>query len=175
MSKRLSFPRLFISSILISFFSLLMVFPAGAETLKFRVFNYYTKMEVIPVGFANAPANAVMEKRGLANFEDGEVAIFLGRGAFKVTPQGGAGSGFTQLTFNDGATLVYDWEIKAVKSEETQLNIAKGTGKIIQGTGRFAGIQGEIAINGQGVTPFNDETKGDAYFDVTAKYSLPSK
>jgi len=170
-----SFMRLFISIMLVALLSLLNVSSTGAETLNFRVFNYYTKMEVIPIGFVKAPANAVMEKRGLANFEDGEVAIFLGRGAFKVTPKGGAGSGFTLLTFNDGATLVYDWEIKALKSEKTQLNTAKGSGKIIQGTGRFAGIQGEVTINGQQITPLNDETKGDAYFDVTVIYSFPSK
>jgi hypothetical protein len=172
---RLSLMRLFISFMLIPLFSLLTLSSAGAETLNFRVFNYFTKMEMIPIGFVKAPANAIMEKRGLANFEDGEVAIFLGRGAFKVTPKGSVGSGFTQLTFNDGATLVYDWEIKSVRSEETQLNISKGSGKIIKGTGRFTGIQGEITINGQGLTPLDDKTKGDAYFDVKAIYSFPSK
>jgi hypothetical protein len=170
-----SFMRVFISTMLVALFSLFTLSSAGAETLNFRVFNYSTKMEVIPIGFVKAPAIGVMEKRGLANFENGEVAIFLARGAIKATPQSTLVSGFTQLTFNDGATLVYDWEINVVKSEETQLNISKGSGKIIEGTGRFAGIQGEITINGQGITPLNDETKGDAYFDVTANYSLPSK
>ena len=175
MFMRLPLIRLFITFVLITLFSLLTLSSVSAETLNFRIFNYYTKMEVIPIGFVKAPANAVMEKRGLANFEDGEVAIFLARGAIKITPKGGIATGFTQLTFNDGATLVYDWEINAVKSEKTQLNIAKGSGKIIQGTGRFAGIQGEITISGQGITPLNDETKGDAYFDVTANYNIPSK
>jgi len=172
---RLSLMQLFNTSILISFFSLLAISSAGAETLNFRVFSYYTKVEVMPIGFVKAPASIIYEKRGLADIENGGIALFLARGSVKATPEVRTIDGYTLLTFEDGSTIIYDLDMKGAKSESTQQNYYTGTGKIIQGTGRFVGIQGEITINGQGLTEYNDETKGDAYFDVTANYSIPSK
>ena len=172
MFKRLSFMRLLLSSMLIS---LLTLSSAGAETLNFRIFNYYTKMEAMPIGFVKAPANIVFEKRGLADFENGDIATLLARGAAKATPVARTAEGYTLLTFDDGATIVYDWVMKWSKSKTVQGDFYIGTGKLIKGTGRYEGIQGEMKITGKGVTHFNKETKGDAYFDVTVEYTISSK
>ena len=74
-------------------------------------------MEAMPIGFVKAPVNVIFEKRGLADFENGDVAIFLARGAVKATPDFRTADGYTQLTFGDGATIIYDWVIKTSKSE----------------------------------------------------------
>lgn len=167
--------RLFISLFFITTFPLVSLSIAKAETTNFRVFAYMTKREVMPIGFAKAPANIIIERRGLAQLENGEVAIFLARGALKGTPKGGTGEGYSLLTYNDGSTTVIKWDIKFSKAEPKQFSSYTGSGKYIKGTGRFEGIQGEVVITGQEVTPFNEETRNDAYFDITATYSLPSK
>jgi len=41
-----------------------------------------TKKEGIPIDFLKASANIVIERRGLANFENSEVATFGARGYF---------------------------------------------------------------------------------------------
>ena len=126
----------------------------------------------MPIGFFKAPANIIYEKRGLAAFENGEIAVFLARGSVKATPQVRTIDGYTLLTFSDSSTIIYDLDIKGSMSESTQKNIYTGTGKLIKGTGLYKGIQGDVKIMGKGVTTFNEETKGDAYFDVIFIYSF---
>ena len=62
--------------------------PVQAETVKMRIFSHVHKMHVIPIGFAKAPANVIFERGGMANLENGEIAVYLARGAVKATPKG---------------------------------------------------------------------------------------
>ena len=91
-------------AVLLFTFALLIPTITNAETKKNRVYSYVTKFHVIPVGFAKAPANMIMERRGVAEFEDGELATVIVRGSGKMTPKGGQVEGFTSFTFEDGAS-----------------------------------------------------------------------
>ena len=148
-----------------------------AETQKARLYNYVTEMHVMLIGFAKAPANVIVERRGVAEYENGEVATYLMRGAGKVTPKGGTMEGFSQYTFSDKSTNVVKWKSQLAKKEGQQLITVSGKGTYVHGTGRFEGIQGDITFTGKHVTPYDKEKGmlGDLIVDVTSNYTLPSK
>jgi hypothetical protein len=160
-------------------FALVLFLPSitSAETRKFRKYNYLTKMHVIPIEFAKAPANAIMERRGVAVFEDGEVATYLMRGSAKLTPKGGTAEGFSQFTFNDGSTSVVKWQAQLSKKEGEKLRTITAKGKYVSGTGRLKGIQGSVTFTGKYVTPYSKEkgTLGDLVGDGISNYTLPAK
>jgi len=146
-----------------------------AETSKYRIFSHMTKMEVMPFEFVKSPANGIFERRGLVSFENGDVGIYLARGTFKATPKGGTAEGFSQITHSDGSTTVSNFDLSYTKSPDTKLNTYTGTGKVVSGTGRFEGIQGENTVTGQNLTPYDKDNKSESYFDVISNYTLPSK
>lgn len=146
-----------------------------AETSKYRIYSYISKMELMPFGFVKAPANGVFERRGLVSFENGDVGLYLARGTFKATPKGGTAEGFSQITHSDGSTVVQNYNLSYTKSPDTKLNIYTGTGKVVSGTGRFEGIKGENSVNGQALAPYDKDNKAESYFDVISNYTLPSK
>ena len=146
-----------------------------AETSKYRIISHMTKMEIMPFGFMKAPANGVFERRGLVSFENGDVGIYLSRGTFKATPKGGTAEGFSQITHSDGSTIVSSFNLSFTKSPDTKLNTYTGTGKVVSGTGRFEGIQGENTVTGKNLTPYDKDNKSESYFDVISNYTLPSK
>ena len=146
-----------------------------AEISKYRIFSYITKMELIPFGFVKAPANGIFERRGIVSFENGDVGLYLARGTFKATPKGGTAEGFSQITHSDGSTVVQNYNLTYTKSSDTKLNTYTGTGKVVSGTGRFEGIQGENTITGQALAPYDKENQAESYFDVISNYTLPSK
>ena len=132
-------------------------------------------MEIMPFGFMKAPANGIFERRGLVSFENGDVGIYLSRGTFKATPKGGTAEGFSQITHSDGSTVVSSFNLSFTKIPDTKLNTYTGTGKVVNGTGRFEGIQGENTVTGQNLTPYDEDNKSESYFDVISNYTLPSK
>ena len=146
-----------------------------AETSKYRIFSYINKMEVMPVGFVKAPANVIFERRGLVSFENGDVGVYLNRGTLKATPTSGKAKGFAQITHSDGSTTVSEYDVSYTKSPDTKLSTYTGTGKFISGTGRFEGIEGELSVTGQSLTPYDKDSLSDAYFDVISNYTLPAK
>jgi hypothetical protein len=148
---------------------------AGAETLKFRIFTYVTRMESMPIGFVDAPTNVLIERHGYINYEDGDVATFLSRAIGKNSIQKGTRDGYALITYSDDSTSVFEWDLDFWINEITQLKTFSGSGKFIEGTGRFVGINGEVKLTGQEVEPFQGEPAAGAYFDVTATYTLPAK
>jgi hypothetical protein len=148
---------------------------AEAETLKFRIFTYVTRMESMPIGFTDAPTNVLCERHGYINYEDGDVATFLSRAIGKNSIQKGTRDGYALITYSDDSTSVFEWDLDFWVNETTQLKTFSGSGKFIKGTGRFVGIDGEVKLTGQEVEPFSGEPAAGAYFDVTATYTLPAK
>ena len=69
-------------------------FSIQAETRKARLYSYVTKKHVMPIVFAKAQANVIIERRGIAEFENGEMAICIMRGAGVGSPKGGYLEGF---------------------------------------------------------------------------------
>ena len=146
-----------------------------AETSKYRIFSYINKMELMPFGFVKAPANGIFERRGIVSFENSDVGIYISKGTFKATPKGGTAEGFSQITHSDGSTVLSSFDLSYTTTPDTKLNTYTGTGKVVSGTGRYEGIQGENTVTGQNLTPYDKDNKSDAYFDVISNYTLPSK
>ena len=84
-------------------------------------------------------------RKGLAYFENGDVAVYVNWWTGDVTKGHGPNQGYVLYTFEDGSTFV-------AKFESTQspgpkgFALQKGSGKLIKGTGRFEGIQGDVTF-----------------------------
>ena len=163
-------------AVLLFTFALLIPTITNAETKKNRIYAYVTKSHVIPVGFVKAPANMIIERRGVAEFEDGEVATVLIRASGKMIPKGGQLEGFTLYTFEDGASYATKWKVQLVKKEGSLPTIS-GKGTIVNGTGRFKGIKGDSTSTGKFLTPYSKEkgTFGDIIVDHVVNYTMPKK
>ena len=157
------------------FISFSLISVAEAETLKFRVYTYVTRMESMPIGFFEAPTNVLCERHGYISFENGEMAIFLSRAIGRNGVQKGTRDGYALITYSDNSTSVFEWDLDFWADEKTQLKSFTGAGRFVEGTGRYIGIKGEVKLTGQEVEPFPGEPAAGAYFDVTATYSLPAK
>lgn len=148
---------------------------AGEKTVKYKVASPATKMEFIPVPDMKGHVVGVLERRGVAIFENGETAAYHSMITFdSIKGQGASWSGYSELSYADGSTTIAKGHgtapvVKGVK-------LVKGTGEYIKGTGRFEGIKGEVSFNGKIVTPYTkDATKFDLVSDYTATYTLPKK
>ena len=151
---------------------------ANGETMKWRYYSYVTKRVIMPVGFAKAPASGIFERRGVAQFENGELATVLVRGGGKFTPTGGKFEGFVQCTFiKDKSTMVFKLQVGGKRESDKKPMIVSCKGQFVSGTGRYEGIQGDITINGKHLTPYSEEkgTLGDMVVDYSANYTLPAK
>jgi len=154
---------------------LVSVTQAGAETVKYRVTSYITKIDVIPVLDVKGHIVGVYERRGVAVSEDGEVAAYHTRGTFDYIKRNGPFQGYTQLTYKDGSTTMVRYQGTLTLPPGKKLPSLKGKGKYIKGTGRFQGIKGSVSFTGKYITPYSKETKGDISVDHTATYTLPSQ
>ena len=148
---------------------------AGEITSKHKIAAPITKMETVPVPDVNGHVIGVLERRGVAIYENGETAAYHSRLTFDSIKGGEASfSGYCDISFADGSISMTKFQgtVPVVEGK----TIIKGTGEYIKGTGRFEGIKGKVSFTGKYVTPYTkDETKGDAVLDVTSTYTLPKK
>lgn len=148
---------------------------AGEITSKHKIAAPITKMEVVPVPDVKGHVVGVLERRGVAIYENGETAAYHSRLTFDSIKGGEASfSGYCDISFADGSISMTKFQGTAPMVEGKK--IIKGTGKYIKGTGRFEGIKGKVSFTGRYVTPYTkDKTKGDAVLEVTSTYTLPNK
>jgi hypothetical protein len=112
-------------------------------------------------------------RRGVAMFANGEPATLIFRGEAKP-PEGGRQdfSGRMLMRFEDGATFTFDMQ------GVTQFGAAgipptmSASGKLVEGTGRFAGISGAIEFKGRGTDVMADGNLGDIFATGRATYTL---
>jgi len=164
----------------ILFIAALLFMPAtqaGAETVKCRVVTYLAKVGWSPVGDAKGHIVGFYERRGLAFFENGEVATFSNRGSFESIKGKSSYQGYNLYTYEDGSTTIGRVQGTMTPIEGTKQRSVEGTQEYIMGTGRFEGIKGSGTHTGKQVVPYSEEEgiRGDAYYDVTNTYTLPSK
>lgn len=148
---------------------------AKAETVKFIVTNYITKIEAIPVPDVKGHVLILAERRGVAVFEDGSVAAYHARIMGDLTKYHGPAQGYSDLTYPDGSKTITKYQMTLAIPAGKKLPTFKGKGEYIKGTGRFEGIKGTISFNGSFVTPYGKETKSDIVVNVTGTYTLPSQ
>jgi len=158
----------------------LMLVPAtqaGEKTVKYKVASSITKLEKCPVPDVKGHAVGLLEKRGVAIYENGEIAAYHTRVTFdSIKGQGGLFWGYSDYTFADGSTKISKYQGTITLPPGEKLSSFKGKGKYIKGTGRFEGIKGKFSFTGKYVTPYTkDKTKGDTIIYVTGTYTLPKK
>ena len=149
---------------------------AEAETLRVKVTSYSTQVEVIQVGDTEGHILMPHTRRGLAFFENGDVATYTFWGTADLIKGKGTADGYTMFTFEDGSAIVY--KVKAAWEPGSRgLAVGKGTGEFIKGTGRYEGIKGGLTWSGRGYTDSSKEkgTFGDFVLDVIATYTLLQK
>ncbi len=147
---------------------------AQAETAKFKVITYVTKMDIVPVPDVEKHFSGWAERRGVIIFENGETAAIQQSSTLdSISGQGSSFKGYTTTSFADGSTWVTKFEGTGTGEK---LPSIKGTGEWVKGTGRLEGIKGTFSFTGKTITPFTkDETKGDTIIEVTGVYTLPKK
>ena len=163
----------FIAIFLTAAFVIVPAAQAGEKTVKYKVVAPITKMEVIPVSNMKGYLIGMLERRGVAIYENGETAAYHSQVIFDIAKGQTTWSAYSDLSFPDGSTTITKGQGTAWGKMP---HFIKGTGKYIKGTGRFEGIKGECSIDGKSVTPYTkDKTKGDAVLDFTSTYTLPKK
>jgi hypothetical protein len=148
-----------------------------AETVKFKLIGPITRIEVVPIPDVKGHAIGLLERRGVAIYENGETAAWHTRATFdSIRGQGGSFNGYSSYSFADGSIIVSKFQGTTWVPPGEKLSSLKGTGKYIKGTGRFEGIKGKLSFSGKYITPYTkDKTKGDAIMEVTGTYTLPKK
>jgi hypothetical protein len=147
---------------------------AEAETVKWKLVGYITKMDMVPVPDVENHFSGWVEGRGVVTYENGETAaIHPSYTLDSIIGQGSSFKGYDTISFADGSTMLAKFE---GTSTGEKLPSFKATGEWVKGTGRFEGIKGTFTFTGKYITPYTkDETKGDYIMEGTGEYTLPKK
>jgi hypothetical protein len=76
------------------------------------------------------------------------------------------------LRFENGATFAFDMQGVTQFGPAASLPTMSATGKLVEGTGRFAGISGTIEFKGRGMDVMADGNLGDIFGTGRATYTL---
>lgn len=166
----------FIGILVIAAWVLGSVTQSGAETMKFRLSTYLVHLEVLPVPDTEGHFVATFSRKGLAFFENGEVGTFTNWGTLDLIKGKASFQYYVKITREDGSSTMAKGKGTHERGPKG-LSSFKGTAEFIKGTGRFEGIKGNLSFTGRSLTPYSKEKGlwGDAYFDVTGTYTLPTK
>ncbi len=143
---------------------------AGAETLKWRQGLSVEKLESSQVGSMPGRVIGIGESKGVAFFENGEVAATVNMFTFFYTDGSGPAVSFGQFAFEDGATFVIEFKVNATANKRDKTTEFKGEFSFIHGSGRFAGIKGSGTGSGKRFAPLG--TGSVLYLDYTGNYTL---
>ena len=160
------------------FTAVLVLFGIGcvsAEELKVRIASYITNHEIKPVGNAEGHIAGPYLRRGLVFLESGEVGLFRSTGKIEMRKGDGSVSSESTYSFEDGSTISVSVDGDIEARPGAGLIYHRLSGKSVSGTGRYQGIKGSATATGKGLTPFGEETRSDAYFDVAVTYTRTSK
>jgi hypothetical protein len=92
--------------LLISAWILRSAIQAGAETMKCRVINQFIYLERLPVGDVEEHILGLFSRKGLASFENGEVATWTNWGTQDLVKGKGPFQAYQKFIFEDGSTIV---------------------------------------------------------------------
>ena len=148
------------TALIISVWVLTSVAQAGEVTRKFKINNKITKMQAIPIPGSPGRVIGFYERQGDVKHEDGETAKQILRCTFDMVRGVGPFQGYSQIIFKDGSMFLLKVEGVVIKPKEGKLPTGHGTGKYIEGTGRFKGIQGNNTFKFKMLKPFAGESKG---------------
>lgn len=146
--------------------------PVRADEMKVRITNYISSMDLKQKGETLAGPYL---RRGLGFTDKGEVFIYRNEGLIEITMGKGSFQGEATWQFEDGTTAVMSFEGTLEAGYDRKLKYDRVEAKFTRGSGRFEGISGTLVLTGRSLTPFEGETRSDAYFDGVATYTLPKK
>ena len=132
--------------------------------------------EVIPIADVEGHVIAAGIRRGLAFFENGDVATYTNWGTADLIKGRGSNNGYTMFTFEDGSTIFY--AVKGIYEPGPKgFGVGKGMGEFTRGTGKYEGITGSLTWSSKFYTNYSKEkgTFGDFSLEITATYTLPQK
>lgn len=138
------------------------VTPAQSEELSWRQSSIRTEAQGLSY-----------VRRGVAMFANGEPATLIFRGDAKP-PEGGRQdfSGRMLMRFEDGATFTFDMQGVTQFGPAGSPPTMSASGKLVEGTGRYAGISGTIEFKGRGMDVMADGNLGDIFGIGRATYAL---
>jgi len=142
----------------------------AAETLKWRQGLTVEKLESSQVGSMPGRVTGIGESKGVAFFENGDVAATVNMFSFFYTDGSGPAVSFGQFSFEDGATFVIEFKSNATANKRDKTTEFKGEFSFIHGSGRFAGIKGSGTASGKRFAPLGAGSV--LYFDYTGNYTL---
>jgi len=142
----------------------------AAETLKWRQGLSVDNVKSSPVGSMPGRVIGIGESKGVAFFENGEVAATVNMFSFFYTDGSGPAVAFGQFSFEDGATFVIEFKANATADKRDKTTVFKGEFSFIHGSGRFAGIKGSGTASGKRFAPLGAGSV--LYFDYTGNYTL---
>ena len=143
-----------------------------AEDVEYQVSAYLVRVEFIPIPDVEKHSIGLYERRGVAIFNNGETAAYHSRGTWDHIDENGTWQGYSILTFKDGSTIIAKGSGN-ISKESGKLSTLTGKSEYIKGTGKYEGIKGNLSFSGNSITPYNDETKGDAIMNAKGSYTLP--
>jgi hypothetical protein len=112
-------------------------------------------------------------RRGVAMLGNGEPATVTFRGAAAPVDAGRQPfTGRMTLRFEDGASFTFDLEGVTLFGAAGTPPTLSAAGKMVEGTGRFAGIRGTVEFSGHGVDAKADGALGDIFAKASASYTL---
>lgn len=132
---------------------------AGAASAQMVERNYQAMMQVrqshaFPVLDDADHLVGVAEFRGLAIFDNGEVAVHRYVGWFDMTKGSGEFSGYALWTFDDGSSLRAPYSGSANDIGPTNFGISANV-RDITGTGRYEGASGSGTFAGRRLEPID--------------------
>ena len=145
---------------------------ANAEDVEYTVSAYLVRVEFIPIPDVEKHSIGLYERRGVAIFNNGETAAYHSRGTWDHIDENGTWQGYSTLTFKDGSTIIAKGSGN-ISKESGKSSTLTGKSEYIKGTGKYEGIKGNLSFSGNSITPYNDETKGDAIMNAKGSYTLP--
>ena len=81
-------------------------------------------------------------------------------------------SGRMVMRFDDGASFTFDMDGVTQFGASGTPPTVSAAGKLVEGTGRFAGIRGTVEFNGRGTDATVDGQLGDIFAEASASYTL---
>ena len=146
---------------------------AEAETWKGRTSVHMIKVESIQVGDVPGHVLFLGENGGLVFWENGQVATASSKFTGEYTKGSGTWQSYVLWTFEDESTIVSKWLGSTTADPGGKVSWFKGTYSTLQGTGRFAGIEGNGSFTGKRVAPLS--MGADSYYDFTMIFTLPPR
>jgi hypothetical protein len=169
MSKRKTF---LLTCLIVSGFFLATSSQAMGKTMKFRVVQSHSRVEIIKAGDVDGHIIGINDTPGLASLDSGEVAVTSQWGTFDYTKGSGIHKGYQRLTFEDGSIIDTKYEGTTRPAPGGKGSLWEGTFLITQGTGKYAGIQGKGRYTGRRVV-IGVTVGAQGFVDNIMTYTLP--